>query len=512
MQASPSCVGARPHPQVHARRRLPRFTLILLAMVLVPATACAARRADVSRFEVGADSNSTWPAGWMRGGNQPSADVRLVTPGHGEGRAVLLSTPLQKGYVALLRTLPDSMRAGAVAVRLTAWIRTEGAGRASMWVHLHTAMSTIPPDETPDRWPQGATGWTRYQILVPVLPEVQRVTFGIKLAGGGSMWADDLVLEALGPDQVPPSSQVAQGFLEAALDSLCRRTVLTSQLSWGVLQRAARTQMLGAKVTADAYDALRYAVRRIDPEGGLIPPSRPEPAGPLDKFAPRIFVEAEGMIGVIRMPVCNRGSRVRMVEAADTTRSGIARANADHVRGWLVDLRDVSSGEVAPAIAGLGPLLGEGRLFGWLRPDGRRGYWTHHHGLVEYSPGAPPECRLASGVAPNLEVPNLPVAVLIGPKTASAGEAIAAAFRGRANTRFFGEPTAGRGNVRERVRLSDGAVLHFATGQLTDRTGRLIEGAIQPDDSLTAVPAASGEDTLTALALQWLRRAGVESR
>ena len=249
-----------------------------------------------------------------------------------------------------------------------------------MWVHRLSARSASSSDETPDRWPQGATGWTRHELLMPVLPEVQRVTFGVKLAGDRSMWADDLVLEALGPDQVPPSSQVARDYLDAALDSLSRRTVLTSQPSWGVLQRAARTQMLGAKVTAEAYDAPRYAVRRIDPEGESIPPSRAEAAGPLEKFAPRIFVEAEGMIGVIRMPVCDAGSRVRLIEAADTTRSGIARVNAEHVRGWLVDLRAVSSGEVAPAIAGLGPPLGEGTLFGRLRPDGRGGSWTHHPG------------------------------------------------------------------------------------------------------------------------------------
>ena len=76
-------------------------------------------------------------------------------------RAVKLSASGLKGYVALVRALPDSLRAGAVAVRLTAWIRTEGAGRVSMWVHLITSSNTIASNDSAGRWPEGDTGWTR---------------------------------------------------------------------------------------------------------------------------------------------------------------------------------------------------------------------------------------------------------------------------------------------------------------------------------------------------------------
>ncbi len=472
----------------------------------------AAPRADVSDFEVGADSNATWPAGWRRGGNQPTARVELVTPGHGGERAVKLSASGLKGYVALVRALPDSLRAGAVAVRLTAWIRTEGAGRVSMWVHLITSSNTIASNDSAGRWPEGDTGWTRYEVLMPVLPEVQRVTYGIVVPGGGTTWVDDVVLEALEPEQAPQSSPRARAYLDAALDSLCRRSVLTSQLSWGVLQRAARTQMLGGKVPADAGDALRYAVRRLDSEGEFVPPAVPRLVGLEQNFRLMNVLSPDSTIGMIRMPSCTSESRAIEIAFADTTRSVITRLGAKGIRGWLVDLRVVTGGEIAPAMAGLGPLMGEGTLLGWQRPDGRRGRWTHHHGLVEYEPGAPPECRLVSVVSPELHVDSLPVAVLVGPRTSGAGEALALAFRGRANTRFFGEPTAGHGQARERIRLSDGAELRFATGILSDRNGRRLEGAFMPDDSLNAGLLTGGMDSLMTQALRWLGRAPAGKR
>ena len=60
--------------------------------------------------------------------------------------------------------------------------------------------------------------------------------------------------------------------------------------------------------------------------------------------------------------------------------------------------------------------------------------------------------------------------------------------------------------------LGDGAELRLATGHLTDRTGRLIEGVIMPDDSLTAALATSGLDRLTTVALEWLSRTAVGTR
>jgi hypothetical protein len=48
---------------------------------------------------------------------------------------------------------------------------------------------------------------------------------------------------------------------------------------------------------------------------------------------------------------------------------------------------------------------------------------------------------------------------LTGPVTASSGEAIVVAFRGRPQTRSFGEPTDGVPTANDTFPLSDGALL-----------------------------------------------------
>ncbi|MGV9658891.1 S41 family peptidase [Streptomyces koyangensis] len=58
-----------------------------------------------------------------------------------------------------------------------------------------------------------------------------------------------------------------------------------------------------------------------------------------------------------------------------------------------------------------------------------------------------------------------PVAVLTGPRTASAGEAVAIAFRERPDTRTFGDPTSGVPTANAPYPLSDGALVVLTTAR-----------------------------------------------
>ena len=97
-----------------------------------------------------------------------------------------------------------------------------------------------------------------------------------------------------------------------------------------------------------------------------------------------------------------------------------------------------------------------------------------------------------------LSTPDPPVAVLIGPQTASSGEATALSFKGRPNTQFFGQPTAGFTPANRTFKLSDGAVLVLIVSWMTDRNGEKYPN-VTPDE-----PGSSPEDTQQK-ALDWLR-------
>lgn len=104
--------------------------------------------------------------------------------------------------------------------------------------------------------------------------------------------------------------------------------------------------------------------------------------------------------------------------------------------GWVVDLRANTGGHMWTPLASAGPILSDGEVGAFVEADGTRTPWTIESGTPRqyadrWGPGEP------------LAHPMPPVAVLTGPRTASAGEAVAIAFRGRPDTRTFGEPTFG---------------------------------------------------------------------
>jgi carboxyl-terminal processing protease len=97
-----------------------------------------------------------------------------------------------------------------------------------------------------------------------------------------------------------------------------------------------------------------------------------------------------------------------------------------------------------------------------------------------------------------LEHTDLPVAVLISGQTASSGEAIAVAFRGRDETRFFGAPTFGISTANRVYALADGAMIVLTVAVFADRAGVAYGGALPPDEVTTA-----GTATIDAAAV-WL--------
>ncbi|MFJ8555082.1 S41 family peptidase [Streptomyces sp. NPDC093676] len=97
-------------------------------------------------------------------------------------------------------------------------------------------------------------------------------------------------------------------------------------------------------------------------------------------------------------------------------------------------------------------------------------------------------------------------AVLTGKRTASSGEAVVVAFRGRPQTRFFGEQTSGVPTGNEMYRLSDGAMLVLTEVKDADRTGRAYDAPIPPDVEIVKDPrpVARNQDEVLQAAQSWL--------
>ena len=193
---------------------------------------------------------------------------------------------------------------------------------------------------------------------------------------------------------------------------------------------------------------------------------------------------------------------------ADLLHGIIATVDTIGMCGWIVDLRGNSGGNMWPMLAGVGPVLGEGIVGAFVDPDSVVIEWYYRDG--------------ASGLGPNndivrvtdtpyeliLQLPT--VAVLTGPVTASSGEGIVTAFRGRNATRSFGLGTAGLSTANRTFRLSDGARMFLTVSTFADRTGMLYGGVMEPDSVVTGwdtlIPTVS--DNVVQVAADWITSEG----
>lgn len=175
-----------------------------------------------------------------------------------------------------------------------------------------------------------------------------------------------------------------------------------------------------------------------------------------------------------------------------TLTSNITDAEGATTCGWIVDVRDNAGGDMSPMLEGLHPLLGDGVVGGSVERDGTRMQIALSNGTV--SVGHRGETSTTASAHS-----DDPVAVLQGPRTGSSGEVVVIAFKGRANTRSFGTPTAGYSSGNQTIRLYDGTEMLLTTAVLVDRDGNSFNGGPVPVDK------RASEDKAEQAAKAWLR-------
>lgn len=175
--------------------------------------------------------------------------------------------------------------------------------------------------------------------------------------------------------------------------------------------------------------------------------------------------------------------------------------------GWIIDLRRNVSGDLWSYIAAIGPILGEGEIGGFVYLDGTRESWKYQDGKVFWAGNERWE-SLVEGPVYKLKRATPPVAVLVSNATLAAGELAAVAFQGRPKTRTFGEPTGGSPFLSYWTGLSDRAWLGVSGAFSIDRTGRVYEGSIKPDQIVTMDwrQINTDQDPILLVAQDWLFR------
>jgi len=369
---------------------------------------------------------------------------------------------------------------------------------------------------------------------------------------------------AQAPAAAMPDSVVA--YLDSALSIMERNVIGGDTVDWDAFRARVVERAAGSEIPLDTYRTLRWALRSLNPhsflqtgseryreemerhpelaeraeqaaqierpvyspfsgrdtpEGALLGPSDAAGAerGPSDATGAERGPGAAGAergtdgaaIGYVGVPSFGES---HLTAFADSIQNVIREQHAAGACGWIVDLRGNGGGNMWPMLAGLGPLVGEGKLGEFHSIRGVDGVWFHESGVTGIDPtNGEDRVEIARVTEPYGLDAAPPVAVLFDRGTASSGEAVAIAFIARPDTRSFGAPSYGFTTANDGFRMPDGANLVLTVGVNADREGTPYPTALVPDErvepwpegEIPANPPPTEEDPQLQAALEWLR-------
>ena len=420
-------------------------------------------------------------------------------------------------------------------------VRTRGVkdqSRGFVWLNVLNA-DTTKLLETGFGHFAGDTDWKTesYTFLAPVATRAVRI--GGTLTGRGTIWFDDFTLREvpLREDSMQLSTK-AEDYIAAVLDTLETYAVNRAELDFGYIRQSIRYAARGSETPADTYGAIRQGVSMLRDRGHSQLFTRDEleemlggmdiqemldlekEAGspylttpPLDRDSLRAELTfgigklLAGEVGYVSVPAFTHGHLTAVTLYADSLQRLIRELDqSNDLRGWIVDLRGNYGGANAPMIVGVGPLLRPESRVHYIKASGTvESSLTYRDGAnyILFPQDSTEQLQLQSAVDYTVRDTTLPIAVLVDRNTGSAGEVVAALFRGEAGVQLFGQATGGYTTGNDVFPLPDLAALNLATGYLASRQGEVYRGPIAPDVEVGGAAGAKGDGVLAA-AVEWI--------
>jgi hypothetical protein len=331
------------------------------------------------------------------------------------------------------------------------------------------------------------------------------------------------------------TSPEATRYIDSALKVMQEHFLHADRIDWPSLKQETLAQAAGAQTVVDTYPAIRFALAKLgdhhsylqltqelsreeasrrpklaNPSAMPAPPARkptfPFPSPFRTRRVPEGAIVAGSTcpIAQIVIPLFGGQERKDIDDYATNVQKVIAELLPKSPRAWIVDLRGNGGGNLWAMLAGVGPILGEGETGASLQADRTKGIGYYEDGKAGWRNDAKDPFYARTTAAPIHLAVMPPVAVLIDRETGSSGEGVAIAFRGRPDTRFFGESTYGAATSTFPYVLSDGAQLFLVTGVMLDKKGNEYPDGVIPDREVLSEATISTNDPVIHAAAQWL--------
>jgi hypothetical protein len=343
-----------------------------------------------------------------------------------------------------------------------------------------------------------------------------------------ALWLCGVSLRAA---EISPEATV---YLNAALDVMQEHFLHKARFDWPALRRETLAQAAGAQTPVDTYPAIRFALAKLgdhhsylmltpeltraetqrqpklaDPAAMPKVPARKQTFPYPSPFRTRRLPEsamvpaASAPVAQVVVPLFASPKREELDDYATRVQDAIRDVAAKNPCGWIIDLRGNGGGNIWAMMAGVGPVLGEGEPGAMMDDTGTKIKWFYEAGHAGMRNVDDPD--YAKTTHEPVRIAGMPaVAVLLDRDTGSSGEGIAIAFRGRPDTRFFGELTYGAATSTFPYKLSDGAQIYLVTGVMLDRNGNEYRDGIAPDQEVLSMATLTSNDPVIRAASDWL--------
>lgn len=305
-----------------------------------------------------------------------------------------------------------------------------------------------------------------------------------------------------------PVDPVVVAYIDSVFVLMRERALAEHPVDWDALRLETLRRAGGAKTPADAHPALEWALKTVNPHSALLLPDRWAELERRWRESPSFptGLMLGDRIAYIALPAFSSQVDYMIQDYAVRGQDLIRRLRDQGACGWILDLRRNTGGHMYAMVVAIGPLLGEGNAGFFRAGAGLIQAWGYAHGAAWLGPDTMARLPRDHPPVPPLEAP---VAILMGPLTASSAEGIVAGFRGVPQTLTFGAATAGFSTGNTGYRLSDGATVLLTELVLGDRLGQEYGHPIRPDRRIGGGlwnMFADPEDRLTtAAAADWLR-------
>ncbi|MEE1943575.1 S41 family peptidase [Pedobacter sp. KR3-3] len=451
--------------------------------------------------------NAKWPESWAIKeipGSTVQIDDNIKFSGSSSLKISTNEGVEPSKFASFSQTIPLNLDKTSRAT-ISVYLKTENLmGSAAIWCQVwddknkSVGFVNLGSQNEPVK---GTNDWKKYSMTLILDRTAKRLVLGGYSMGAGSTWFDDIAFESAQANSKPASKEV-KNYIAVVNAIIKDNSIYTDSLNWGAINADIEELGKGLETTADAQMLTNFMLQKLRAAGDNHSFFQPKVAaqqyasGNTSQQKPT-FKLLDNHIGYIMVPSYGSTDTETGKAFANEIQGFIKKLDTENtIKGWIVDLRPNTGGNMHPMIAGLGPIIGRGTLGYFVKGKSKTPWYYTKEGE-----GAGKGITVKIDQPYELKNPNSKVAVLIGPRTSSSGEMTTVSFIGKKNAKLFGEQSGGYTTANTGYPLPDGSFLYLASSYVADRNMKKYIGKITPD---VVVKPVAGEDTVLKTAETWV--------